>query len=170
MGRAIASRVASGRLVLLADVSEPALQDAAGSLRAAGHQVATRPVDVTSHPSVAALADAAAALGPVRYLVHTAGVSPVQAPRQVIIDVDMSGAAFAIEEFGRVIATGGAGVVIASMAAKMLGTLTAEQQHQVVRAAAGDLASLPLALAGQFPSRAHAYGFAKLVTQLRVQA
>lgn len=175
MGRAIASRIGSGRLVLLADVSEAALGSAAASLRDAGHQVMPQPVDVTSRRSVAALADVAAGLGPVRYLAHTAGVSPAQASRQAIIDVDLSGAAFAIEEIGRVIAPGGAGVLIASMAAQMLGTaifgtLTAEQQDQVRHAAADDLASLPCAAAGQFPSRAHAYGFAKLVTQIRVQA
>jgi NAD(P)-dependent dehydrogenase (short-subunit alcohol dehydrogenase family) len=170
MGLAIARRAGSSRLVLLADVNEPALQSAAAGLRRDGHRVEAVPVDVTSQRSVAELADAAGALGPVRYLAHTAGVSPAQAPRQAILDVDMSGAAFSIEEFGRVIAPGGAGVVIASMAAAMLGSLTPEQENQVLRAPAADLASLPFAHSGQFASRAHAYGFAKRVTQLRVRA
>ncbi|MGB8381888.1 MAG: hypothetical protein WCG47_11660 [Dermatophilaceae bacterium] len=62
------------------------------------------PVDVSDHASVRALADAAAELGPVTQLVHTAGLSPVQASVEAILRVDLAGVAYALEEFGRVIA------------------------------------------------------------------
>ncbi len=63
-----------------------------------------------------ALAQAAAALGRVEQVVHTAGLSPVQASPAAILAVDLVGTALVLEEFGQVIARGGAGVVISSMA------------------------------------------------------
>jgi NAD(P)-dependent dehydrogenase (short-subunit alcohol dehydrogenase family) len=170
MGQAIARRSGPGRQLLLADISEPLLDSAATALRAQGQLVATRRVDVSSQASVAQLADVAAALGPVRYLAHTAGLSQVEAPVEAILDVDLSGAAFVIEEFGRVIAAGGAGVAIASMAAQILGRMSSAERAELIRVPAADLAKLPFARPDQFAHGAVAYGFAKLAVTLRVRA
>ena len=70
------------------------------------------------HASVAALADAAAALGPVTRVIHAA-VTPVQASTERVLDVDLLGTANVLEEFGRVVAAGGSGIVVASMAGHM---------------------------------------------------
>src|SRR6185295_12105788 len=56
-----------------------------------------------------------------------AGVSPSQAPPEAILAVDLYGTAIVLEEFGSVIARGGAGVVIASQSGHRLGALTPEQ-------------------------------------------
>jgi NAD(P)-dependent dehydrogenase (short-subunit alcohol dehydrogenase family) len=170
MGLAIARRAGSGRSVLLADVSEAALDSAVTALRDEGHQVTGRRTDVSVRESVAGLADFAAGLGPVRYIVHTAGVSPAQAPVQAILDVDMCGTAFVLEEFGRVVCAGGAGVVIASMAGRTLGSLPAEQEEQLAHAPADELAGLPFTAAAKFLNGGHAYAFAKLANTLRVRA
>jgi NAD(P)-dependent dehydrogenase (short-subunit alcohol dehydrogenase family) len=170
MGQAIARRCGAGRQLLLADIDEPLLDTTAADLRAQGQFVTTERVDVASHDSVRRLADLASGLGPVRYLAHTAGLSQAQASAQTILDVDLSGAAFAIEEFGRVIAPGGAGVVIASMAGRMLGRVDRKQRQQLLRAPADDLANLPFARADQFANGALAYGFAKLAVTIRVEA
>ena len=53
-------------------------------------------------------------LGDVVNVVHTAGLSPVQASPEAILAVDLFGVALVLEEFGQVIAPGGAGVVISS--------------------------------------------------------
>src|SRR5262245_38033480 len=79
MGEAVARRLGSGRLLVLADASEERLTALADRLTAAGHRVRTVRVDVSSSADVATLATAAAALGAIRAVVHTAGVSPVQA-------------------------------------------------------------------------------------------
>jgi NADP-dependent 3-hydroxy acid dehydrogenase YdfG len=79
MGRAIARRLGSGSTLVLADYSAEALASAAQDLRDEGHQVITREVDVSGTASVAALTRAAADAGPVTTVVHTAGLSPVQA-------------------------------------------------------------------------------------------
>lgn len=62
--------------------------------------------DVSSRDSVASLARRAQSLGPVRTVVHTAGLSPVQAPVRAILEVDLLGVALVLEEFGGVIAAG----------------------------------------------------------------
>lgn len=83
IGQAIARRQGPGKHILLADINQDALAAAAEALRDLGHRVTTRGVDVSSPESVHVLAEAAAELGRVVQVAHTAGVSPVQAaPRR----------------------------------------------------------------------------------------
>lgn len=169
MGQAIARRQGTGNKVLLADFNEVTLASVADLLRGQGHDVVTQTVDVSSRSSVAALADAAAQLGSVTQVVHTAGLSPVQAPAPAVLKVDLLGTALVLEEFGRVIAPGGAGVVISSMASHMLpAPLSAEQEHALAHTPSDALLDLPFTdpeALGQ-----SAYGLAKYGNRLRVQA
>ncbi|MEX5720846.1 SDR family NAD(P)-dependent oxidoreductase [Geodermatophilus maliterrae] len=119
IGQAIARRTGAGKHVLLADSNETTLQEARTALEDAGHTVTTQRVDVSDRASVHALARAAADLGDVVQVVSTAGVSPVQAPAEAVLAVDVYGTAVVLEEFGKVIAPGGAGVHISSMAGHM---------------------------------------------------
>ncbi|MFJ3629378.1 SDR family oxidoreductase [Streptomyces albidoflavus] len=169
MGEAIARRQGPGNRLLLADFDEATLAAVAEQLRGQGHEVVTQAVDVSSASSVTALAEAAAGLGPVTQVVHTAGLSPVQASPAAVLRVDLLGTALVVEEFGHVVAPGGAGVVIASMAGHMLRTpLSAEQESALAHTPAGELLRLPFAdpeALGQ-----GAYGLAKYGNRLRVQA
>ena len=132
MGEAIARRQGAGRHVVLADFNAEVLERVADVLRGEGYSVTAQQVDVSDRGSVAALAVAAAALGPVTQVAHTAGLSPVQASVEAILRVDLAGVAFALEEFGRVVAPGGAGVVIASMAGTMaVGQFAAHTPHDL---------------------------------------
>ncbi|MFE9094264.1 SDR family oxidoreductase [Streptomyces sp. NPDC007264] len=171
MGEAIARRQGPGNSLLLADFDEKVLQTVADKLREHGHSVTTRVVDVSSRDSVAALARAAAELGPVTQVVHTAGLSPAQAPAAAILRVDLLGTALVLEEFGRVIAARGAGVVIASMAGHMLpsGALSAEQEQALAHTPADDLLGLPFVDADALGPQG-AYPLAKYANRLRVQA
>jgi hypothetical protein len=99
---------------LLADLRQDNAEAAAKVLGDAGFEVSTAIVDVSSRPSVHALVKKATAAGEVTGLIHAAGVSPSQASPTVILKVDLYGTALVLEEFGNVIARGGAGVVIAS--------------------------------------------------------
>ncbi|RZE05124.1 short-chain dehydrogenase [Streptomyces albidoflavus] len=169
MGEAIARRQGPGNRLLLADFDEATLAAVAERLRGQGHEVVTQAVDVSSASSVTALAETAAGLGLVTQVVHTAGLSPVQASPAAVLRVDLLGTALVVEEFGHVVAPGGAGVVIASMAGHMLRTpLTAEQESALAHTPAGELLRLPFAdpeALGQ-----GAYGLAKYGNRLRVQA
>lgn len=122
MGLAIARRIGSGRRVVLADFNEVTLEAAAALLGVEGHDVAAQRVDVADRASVAELADAAGAAGRVTHVAHTAGLSPRQAPTEAILSVDLLGVAYVLDEFPRVVAVGGAGVVIASMVSTPMGS------------------------------------------------
>jgi NAD(P)-dependent dehydrogenase (short-subunit alcohol dehydrogenase family) len=76
-----------------------------------------------------------------------------------------------LDEFGAVIAQGGAGVVIASMAGTMAaGQLPPEAEGALALTPADQLPSLPFLSSAAVPNPGAAYGIAKRANQLRVQA
>jgi NAD(P)-dependent dehydrogenase (short-subunit alcohol dehydrogenase family) len=170
IGQAIARRQGSGRNVLLADISGSVLESAASALRTAGHTVATQKVDVASRESVHALAIAAAEMGSVVQVIDTAGLSPNMASPEKILAVDLFGVALVIEEFGQVIAAGGAGIVISSMAGYMPAHLPREQEEALAHTPADELLQLPLLQPASVPDSGAAYGMSKRANHLRVQA
>ena len=127
-----------------------------------------RSVDVSSAQSVGTLAQQAAALGSVTHVAHTAGLSPSQAPAAAILAVDLLGVALVLDEFAKVIAPGGAGVVIASMAGHIFPPLTPEQERAVTQTPAQELLGLPFI--SELTEPALAYGVAKRANRIQVQA
>lgn len=170
IGQAIARRVASGKHVLLADVRQANADAAAEVLADAGFEVSTAVVDVSSRESVHALVDTATALGEVTAMIHAAGVSASQATIEQILHVDLYGTAVVLEEFGRVIATGGAGVVISSQSGHRLPALTAEQDRLLATTPVEDLLTLPMLQPDRLSDGLHAYQVSKRANGLRVQA
>jgi NAD(P)-dependent dehydrogenase (short-subunit alcohol dehydrogenase family) len=156
--------------VVLADFNKEILETVTDQLRGEGYQVTPVSVDVSSHESVAALAERAAAEGEVRYAVHTAGLSPTQASVPAILAVNLLGVALVTEEFGEVIAPGGAGVVIASMAGHTYLAFSPEQAEQLATTPADQLLSIEIANPANLPDSGAAYAFAKRANQVRVQA
>ena len=104
IGVAIARRVSAGKYVLLADLHLEKADAATEVLQDAGFETSTTTVDVSSRESVLALVETATGLGPVTGVVHAAGVSPSQAPPELILRVDLYGTALVLDEFGKVIA------------------------------------------------------------------
>jgi threonine dehydrogenase-like Zn-dependent dehydrogenase len=133
MGQAIARRIGVGKTIVLSDLKQDAASAAAQTLATAGFVTSTAQVDVASRDSVTALAETAAGLGVVVHVVHTAGLSPAQASPDAIIAVDLVGTAHVLDAFGRVIAPGGFGLVIAQ-AGHMLPPLPGEQNHALANA------------------------------------
>ncbi len=170
MGQAIAHRLGAGKTVLLADNNEAMLASVAEALSADGHRVDSRRVDVSSPESVRTLAEHAASLGPVTQVAHTAGLSPAQASAEAILAVDLLGTALVLEEFGEVIAPGGAGVVVASMAGHMFPPLSAEQEHALAHSPARDLLGLDFVSRQGITDPGIAYGIAKQANHIRVRA
>jgi NAD(P)-dependent dehydrogenase (short-subunit alcohol dehydrogenase family) len=136
----------------------------------AGFDASTATVDVASRESVHALVERAAALGDITGVVHAAGVSPSQAQPEVILAVDLYGTALVLEEFGNVVASGGAGVVIASQSGHRLGALTADQDKALATTPTDELLALPMLLPDQVVDTLHAYQLAKRGNSLRVMA
>jgi NAD(P)-dependent dehydrogenase (short-subunit alcohol dehydrogenase family) len=168
IGAAIARRQGFGKTVLLADFNDKVLLAAAEDLRMASYKVETQTVDVSSRRSVEALVAKAASLGDVLQVVNTAGLSPNMAPPERVLAVDLYGAAVVFEAFGNVIAAGGAGLIISSMAGHMLPPLTPEQNHALAFTPADELLDLPFLKA--VPDSMVGYMMAKRANHLRVQA
>lgn len=170
IGLAIAKRLGFGRTVLLADFNEAVLASAAQTMREASYAVESQIVDVSSRDSVRALAEKAASLGSVLQVVNTAGLSPNMAPVAKVLEVDLYGSAVVFEEFGRVIAQGGAGLIISSMAGHMIRQLPEDQEKQLAHLPADELLKLPFLQDDAIPNTLVAYMVAKRANILRVQA
>jgi NAD(P)-dependent dehydrogenase (short-subunit alcohol dehydrogenase family) len=170
IGQAIARRVGVGKHVLLADLREENAAAAAEVLGNAGYEASVATVDASSREAVHALVETAAGLGAVTGLIHAAGVSPSQAAPSTILKVDLYGTALVLEEFGNVIAPGGAGVVIGSQSGHRLPPLTVEQNKALATTPAEELLALPFLQPDQVTDSLHAYQLAKRGNSLRVMA
>jgi NAD(P)-dependent dehydrogenase (short-subunit alcohol dehydrogenase family) len=170
IGQAIARRVGVGKHVLLADVRQENADVAAEVLGNAGYEASVATVDVSSREAVHALLETATSLGDVTGLIHAAGVSPTQASPATILKVDLYGTALVLEEFGNVIAPGGAGVVIASQSGHRLPPLTVEENKALATTLVEELLDLPFLQPDQVTDSLHAYQLAKRGNSLRVMA
>ena len=170
IGQAIARRVSAGKQVLLADLRQENADAAAKVLGDAGFEVSTAIVDVASRASVHALVETATRIGTVTGVIHAAGLSPSQASPAAILKVDLYGTALVLEEFGNVIAPGGAGVVIASQSGHRLPALTPEQDKALATTPTDELLGLPILQPDQVTDPLHAYQVSKRGNSLRVMA
>jgi NAD(P)-dependent dehydrogenase (short-subunit alcohol dehydrogenase family) len=78
--------------------------------------------------------------------------------------------ALVLEEFGNVIASGGSGIVIASMLGHRLPTLSAEQDAALAKTPVEDLLALPMLQPDQVKDSLHAYQILKHGNSLQVMA
>jgi NAD(P)-dependent dehydrogenase (short-subunit alcohol dehydrogenase family) len=170
MGQAIARRQGSGKAVLLADSSEETLGRVAQTMARDGYTVQTLVVDVSSPDAVDALARHATELGAITQIAHTAGLSPTQASAEAVLRVDLLGVALVLDAFGKIIAPGGAGVVIASMAGHLFPALTAEQEHALAHTPVRELLEVPHVNPDTVTDSALAYGLAKQANLISVRA
>jgi NAD(P)-dependent dehydrogenase (short-subunit alcohol dehydrogenase family) len=168
MGTAVARRLGPGRTVVLADINPGALSAVAGTLRDEGHRVVEVPADVSDATSVAQIAETAARCGWLRALVHTAGVSPVQATSRRIIDVDFVGTANVLDAFEQYVQRGSVAVCIASGAGTLV-TLPFDIEAALATTPTAELRVLD-ALDASALDASEAYAVAKRASQLRVQA
>lgn len=168
MGVAIARRLGPGRQLVLADFNEAQLNSTAELLRGEGQWVTALRTDVSNAADVIALAREAATRGRVVAVVHTAGVSPVQAGPERVISVDVMGTAHLLDAFLEPANSGMAVVCIASMAGAMV-ALPADVERLLATTPTADLAALPVLNPANLDA-ASAYPIAKRANQLRVQA
>ncbi len=167
MGEAAARRLGLGCHVVLADSSDAQLTRAAERLQSEGHMLHTVRTDVSSAGDVATLARTASELGRVRCVVHTAGVSPVQATTQRIVDVDVIGTARILDAFEPYVQPGTVAVCIASMAGTM-SQIDAETLRLLAVTPTDELHALA-ALDPATMDPGTAYGLAKRANHVRVE-
>ena len=170
IGQAIARRVGVGKHVLLADMRPENAKAAVDVMANAGYEVSATSVEASSREAIHALVEKATDIGSVSGLIHAAGVSPSQASPATILKVDLYGTALVLEEFGNVIARGGAGVVIASQSGHRLPPLTVEQNKALATTPVEELLSLPFLQPDKVTDSLHAYQLSKRGNSLRVMA
>jgi NAD(P)-dependent dehydrogenase (short-subunit alcohol dehydrogenase family) len=170
IGQAIARRVGAGKHIVLADLRQENADTAAKIFNDAGFSVSTTKVDVSSRASVQALVETAKSFGEIFGVIHAAGVSPSQASPETILKVDLYGTALVLEEFGNVIASGGAGVVIASMSGHRLPALSADQNALLATTPVEKLLALPMLQLDKVTDPLNAYQISKRGNSLRVMA
>lgn len=107
-------------------------------------------------------------MGPVKYLVNGAGVSPSQASIETILKVDLYGTAVLLEEVGKVIEEGGAGIVISSQSGFRMKQLTPEEDRQLALPPTEELLDLPLLAEENIETTLQAYQLAKWCNEKRV--
>ena len=166
IGQAIARRVGAGKKIILGDLKLEAAQKTAEILENAGFDTSAISVDISSRESILKLVEYAQKFGSVKNLINAAGVSPSQAPVAAILKVDLYGTAVLLEEFRKIIADGGSGVIISSQSGHRLGALTEEQNFQLATAPTEELLELPFIKA--ITDTLKAYQYSKRCNVLRV--
>ncbi len=166
MGTAIVRRIAAGKKILLGDISEKNLERVCHDFQYSGYDVETMTVNALEKDSVEAFAEKAASLGPVMFFIDTAGASPNQARPEHIIALDMVGTGYAIDAFGKVMAPGGAGLVISSQTGYMY-PIPYETEQEILNTPTEKLAELPIVKDFAMQNSGWAYMIAKRVNHLQ---
>ncbi|MEK1300788.1 SDR family oxidoreductase [Limosilactobacillus fermentum] len=165
---AIARRMGYGKQILLGDKSEGNAKAICKVLEETGFDVTTTVMDLSDRASIQAMVKKATSMGPVKYLVNGAGVSPSQASIETILKVDLYGTAVLLEEVGKVIEEGGAGIVISSQSGFRMKQLTPEEDRQLALTPTEELLDLPLLAEENIETTLQAYQLAKRCNEKRV--
>ncbi len=166
IGQAIIRRVSAGKHIVLADYSLEHAEQAAKTLENAGFECSTIQCDLGSKEDILKLVEYATGKGDVTHVVNAAGVSPSQAPVEEILRVDLYGTSVLLEEFGKVIAEGGSGVIISSQSGHRLPALPQDQNEALATTPTDELLELPFLKA--IDDTLKAYQYSKRSNVLRV--
>ncbi|SEH37183.1 SDR family oxidoreductase [Selenomonas sp. KH1T6] len=164
---AIARRMGYGKKIILGDKKENNAQAVAEIMNQAGFDVEPFVMDMSVRTSIQAMVQKATEYGEVKALVCGAGVSPSQAPIEVILQVDLYGTAVLMEEVGKVIALGGTGVIISSQSGHRMPALTPEQDRALAMTPTEELLKLDFLQPEKIKDTLHAYQLAKRCNEKR---
>ena len=167
---AITRRIGFGKKIILGDKKIENANAIAKTMNEAGFDVEPFEMDLSSRDSILNIIAEAQKYGEIKYLVNGAGVSPSQAPIEVILKVDLYGTAVLLEEVGKVIAEGGCGVTISSQSGWRMPQLTAEQDRQLATTPTEELLDLDILKPENIRDTLHAYQMAKRCNEKRVMA
>ncbi len=116
MGAAIARALIVFGPLILADLDTDRLEPVRRDLADAGASVEIAVCDVTKDADVVALGERVGALGGLRALAHTAGLSPQMADGRTVLDVDLVGTARVLDALAPHAGPGTAAVCVGSIA------------------------------------------------------
>ena len=165
---ALARRIGFGKKIVLGDKNPKNCETIAKIMNDAGYDVEPFIMDLSSRESILAMIKKGQEYGEIKYLINGAGVSPSQAPIEAILKVDLYGTAVLLEEVGKVIAKGGAGVTISSQSGWRMPQLTPEQDRQLATTPTEELLKLEILQPENIRDTLHAYQLAKRCNEKRV--
>lgn len=165
MGTAVIRRFAAGRKILFGDISQANLDRVCEEFIRSGYDAEGMIVNAMDKDSIEAFAAKAASLGQVKYYVHTAGASPSQGTPEHILNLDMTGTGYAIDAFGKVMAEGGAGLIISSQTGYMF-PVPYEVEQQILGTETDELKNIDFIKENAVTS-GKAYMIAKRVNHLQ---
>ncbi|MDO5297638.1 MAG: SDR family oxidoreductase [bacterium] len=165
---AIARRCGFGKKIVLGDKKLDNAHNIADIMNKAGFDVEPMEMELSSRESIVEFIKMGQRYGDIKYLVNGAGVSPSQASIETILKVDLYGTAVLLEEVGRVISRGGAGVTISSQSGWRMPQLTAEQDRALAMTATEELLGLDILQPHNIKDTLHAYQLAKRCNEKRV--
>ena len=170
IGMAIARRMGAGKKIMVGDKSPEHARAVAGILTEAGFDAEAAAMDLSSRESIQDFLARGQQYGPIAQLVNAAGVSPSQAPVEAILKVDLYGTAVLLEEVGKVIQPGGAGVTIYSQSGHRMPALPPEIDRQLALTPTEELLNLEVLRPEHIRDTLHAYQMAKRCNVKRVMA
>lgn len=170
IGVAIARRVGAGMKIVIGDRKIGNANAMAETMNRAGFDATAVEMDLSSRSSILNLIAQAQHYGAITMLVNAAGVSPSQASVETILKVDLYGTAVLLEEVGKVIENGGAGVTISSQSGHRMPALGAETDELLATTPAEQLLSLNVLQPNSIRDTLHAYQMAKRCNVKRVMA
>lgn len=170
IGMAIARRMGYGMKIVIGDRSLDNAKAICQTMNNAGFDTVPFEMDLSRRETILALIAEAQKYGEIAMLVNAAGVSPSQAPIETILHVDLYGTAVLLEEVGKVIKPGGAGVTISSQSGHRMPALTPEQDRMLATTPTERLLSLEMLQPENISDTLHAYQMAKRCNVKRVMA
>ena len=170
IGMAIARRMAYGNRVFVADWKMENAETIAKTMIEAGFDAVPIKVDISDRTSVLHLIETAQKEGEISMFINSAGVSPSQAPIELILKVDLYGTALLLNEFGKIIKEGGAAVTISSQSGHRMPALTPEEDKLLAITPTEDLLNLKILKPENIRDTLHAYQMAKRCNVKRVMA
>lgn len=168
IGIAIARRISYDKIILMGSRTPSKTEDKANMLRAAGFTVETTQLDLGNKESIDAFVKKGLELGEIANLINAAGVSPSQSPIKTILQVDLYGTAYLLQEVGKVIKEGGTGVTISSQSGYRMEQLGAKKDKQLAMTPCDELLDLDFLQEENIKNTLHAYQLAKRCNGKRV--
>lgn len=165
---AIARRTGYGKKIILGDKNLENAKNIAQIMINAGFDVEPVEMDLASRDSIKAMIAKGQEYGEIKYLINGAGVSPSQASIETILKVDLYGTAVLMEEVRKVIAKGGAGVIISSQSGFRMKQLTPEEDRALAMTPTEELLKLDFLQPDQIENTLKAYQLAKRCNEKRV--
>lgn len=170
IGMAIARRMGYGMKIVVGDRNIGNANTICETMNNAGFDCVPIEMDLADRRSILTLVAKAQEYGDITMLVNAAGVSPSQASIETILHVDLYGTAVLLEEVGKVITPGGAGITISSQSGHRMPALAPEEDRMLATTPTEELLSLKLLQPDNIRDTLHAYQMAKRCNMKRVMA